>query len=174
MIVAFFVAKQFFWLMVALLSVIAAIAAGIVIYSIFASWDADRSQTPSGADSSEPISEKAIGLINIPTIPDYASAKLKEENMRYDKRLVLVDADGEDRFAAIIKGSFQVGKARESQPTDIVDFARAILIEGKGGRFVCADGRKPGVLKFGVRESSMFRLDAEVAAKLRLPTVGHA
>lgn len=91
--------------------------------------------------------------------------------MNYDTRFALIDTAGDERFAARINGTFQIGKERDATPTDIEAFARAILVDGKDGRFVCADGRKPAVLKFSgrAREAVAYRLDPSVAAKLGIP-----
>lgn len=61
--------------------------------------------------------------------------------MTHDTRLALIDSDGDARYPAIINGSFQIGKGRDQLTTRIEDY----------GRFVCADGRKPGILKFSGR-----------------------
>ena len=94
--------------------------------------------------------------------------------MNHDTRFALIDSDGEERFAAIIDGTFQVGKVRESTPTNIEEFTRAVLVEGRDGRFVCADGRKPAVLKFMGRPRAVvgYRIDASLAAKLGIPASG--
>ena len=94
--------------------------------------------------------------------------------MAHDTRFALIDKAGDERFAAILDGTFQIGKDRRRKPTNIEDFARAILIEGEDGRFVCADGRKPGVLKFSGRatEAIAYRLDPTVALKLGIPEQG--
>ena len=94
--------------------------------------------------------------------------------MTHDTRLALIDREGDARFPAIINGTFQIGKGRDELPTRIEDFARAILIDAKDGRFVCADGRKPGILKFSGRakEAQSYRLDPTIAAKLGIPTQG--
>ena len=68
--------------------------------------------------------------------------------MTHDTRFALIDQSGDERFAAVINGAFQIGKDRRATPSRIEDFAKAILVDGKDGRFVCADGRKPAVLKF--------------------------
>lgn len=95
--------------------------------------------------------------------------------MTHDKRFALIDQQGDTRYAAIIAGSFQVGKERDLLPGNIEDFARAILIDGKGGRFVCADGRKPAVLKYGgrAREACAYKLDPAIALRLGVPPQGH-
>lgn len=95
--------------------------------------------------------------------------------MSHDKRFALIDQQGDARYAAIIAGSFQVGKERDQLPGNIEDFARAILIDGKGGRFVCADGRKPAVLKYGgrAREACAYKLDPAIARRLGVPPQGH-
>ena len=56
----------------------------------------------------------------------------------------------------------------------VEDFARAILIDEKDGRFVCADGRKPGLLKFSgrAREARSYRLDPKIADSLGIPAFG--
>lgn len=95
--------------------------------------------------------------------------------MTHDPRFALIDSDGEERFAAIIEGTFQIGKDRKRTPTNIEDFARAILIDGEDGRFVCSDGRKPGVLKFSgsrAQEARAYRLEPMLATKLGIPAQG--
>lgn len=94
--------------------------------------------------------------------------------MTHDTRFVLIDTDGDERFAAIIDGTFQIGKAKEATPTDIEKFAHAILVDGRGGRFVCADGSKPAVLKFIGQGRSVvgYRLAPQIAAKLGIPPSG--
>jgi hypothetical protein len=96
--------------------------------------------------------------------------------MNHDTRFTLIDKAGDARFAALINGTFQIGKERKRTPTSIEDFARAILIEGEDGRFVCADGRKPAVLKFISKrrdlEAVAYRLDPTLAAKLGIPAQG--
>lgn len=95
--------------------------------------------------------------------------------MTHDNRFALIDQQGDARYAAIIAGSFQVGKERDQLSGNMEDFARAILIEGKGGRFVCADGRKPAVLKYGgrAREACAYKLDPAIALRLSIPPQGH-
>ncbi|MDB5715991.1 MAG: hypothetical protein JWO15_3388 [Sphingomonadales bacterium] len=94
--------------------------------------------------------------------------------MTHDTRFALIDTDGNERFAAIIDGTFQIGKAKDATPTSIDDYARAILIDGYDGRFVCADGRKPGILKFSgrAREAVSYRLAPQIAANLGIPSTG--
>ena len=91
--------------------------------------------------------------------------------MTHDTRFALIDTHGDERFAAIIDGTFQIGKDRRAKPTRIEDFARAILMEGEDGRFVCANGRKPGILKFSgrAREAVSYRLNPMIAANLGIP-----
>lgn len=95
--------------------------------------------------------------------------------MAHNTQFALIDKEGQDRFAAIIKGTYQIGKERKRMPTDIETFARAILVEGEDGRFVRADGTKPGILKYvGKRdlEAVGYRLDPALAAKLGIPATG--
>lgn len=94
--------------------------------------------------------------------------------MTHDPRFALIDTDGDARFAAIIDGTFQIGKDRRQKPTQIEDFARAILIDGEDGRFVCADGRKPAVLKFSgrAREAIAYHLAPQIADQLGIPPIG--
>ena len=94
--------------------------------------------------------------------------------MTHNTKLALIDAAGDERFPAIIGGTFQIGKDRKAKPTRIEDFARAILIDGEDGRFVCADGRKPGILKFSgrAREAVAYRLDPMIASQLGIPANG--
>lgn len=117
---------------------------------------------------------KAIGYWKPSCVAELASLTTNEAEMNQDLKLALIDSDGDERFAAIIDGTFQFGKDRRSKPTSITDFARAILIDGEDGRFVCADGRKPGILKFSgrAREARSYRLDPMIAAQLGIPAFG--
>jgi hypothetical protein len=92
--------------------------------------------------------------------------------MTHDIRFALIDTDGDERFAARIKNTFQIGKAKDGTPTDIEKFAHAILVDGREGRFICADGRKRGTLKFLGRAVVGYRVAPEIAAKLGIPTTG--
>lgn len=94
--------------------------------------------------------------------------------MTHSTKFSLIDTDGDERFAAIIDGTFQIGKDRRSTPTSIEDFAKAILIDGDDGRFVCADGRKPAVLKFSgkARQAVAYRLEPQIAANLGISAYG--
>lgn len=94
--------------------------------------------------------------------------------MKYDPRFALIDTDGDERLAALIHDTFQVGKAKDATPTCIEEFAHAILVEGHGGRFVCADGRKRAVLKFMGKPKAVvaYRLDPVIATKLNIPPSG--
>lgn len=94
--------------------------------------------------------------------------------MTHDTRFALIDTDGDERFAAIINGTFQVGKEKDDTPSDIEKFAHAILVDGRGGRFVCADGRKPALLKFRGKPRAVvgYRVAHEIAAKLGIPPTG--
>lgn len=92
--------------------------------------------------------------------------------MNHNTKLTLIDSDGDERFPAIINGTFQIGKDRRRTPTCIEAFSRAILIEGEDGRFVCRDGRKPAVLKYSGRKVRAYRLDPTIAAKLGIPAQG--
>ena len=93
---------------------------------------------------------------------------------RHDTSFALIDTDGDERFAARINDTFQIGKAKEGTPTDIEKFAHAILVDGRGGRFVCGDGRKPAVLKFIGRPRAVvgYRLYHKIAEKLGIPPTG--
>lgn len=92
--------------------------------------------------------------------------------MNHNAHFALIDSDGDERFPAIINGTFQIGKDRRRTPTCLETFSRAILIEGEDGRFVCRDGRKPAVLKYLGRKVRAYRLDPVIAAKLGIPTQG--
>lgn len=94
--------------------------------------------------------------------------------MTHNTKFALIDTDGDERFAAIIDGTFQIGKDRRAIPTSIEDFAKAILIDGDDGRFVCADGRKPALLKFSgmARKAVAYRLEPQIAANLGIPAYG--
>jgi hypothetical protein len=81
--------------------------------------------------------------------------------MNHNIKFALIDTDGDERFAAILNGTFQIGKDRRATPIRIEEFAKAILLDGEDGRFICADGRKPAVLKFSgkARKAVAYRLD---------------
>ncbi|MCC5610773.1 hypothetical protein LC612_29510 [Nostoc sp. CHAB 5834] len=95
--------------------------------------------------------------------------------MNHNPKFALIDKAGDSRFAAIIDGTYQIGKDRRRKPTSIEDFARAVLIDGEDGRFVCADGRKPALLKYiSTRnvEAVAYRIDPIIAAKLGIDAYG--
>ena len=95
--------------------------------------------------------------------------------MTHNKQFALIDKEGKDRFAALINDTYQIGKDRRRTPKDIETFARAILIEGEDGRFVRADGGKPGILKFRSKrsfEAVAYRLDQAIADRLGIPAYG--
>lgn len=85
-----------------------------------------------------------------------------------DRRFALIDKNGRRRYPQIIKGTFQVGKGRDELPGDLVDFARAILKQGKGGRFMTEDGSSHGILGYGgrAREAVAYELDPAIAAAI--------
>ena len=88
--------------------------------------------------------------------------------MTYDTRFALIDSDGVKRYAQKLDGTFQVGKDRQATPTDLAAFARAVLIDGHGGRFVRADRSKHGILGYGgrSREARGYVLDPTIASQL--------
>lgn len=92
----------------------------------------------------------------------------------FDDRFALIDREGQYRYAQVIDGTFQVGKSRDQLLTSLVEFAAAILIEGKGGRFTRADRSKHGILGYGgrAREAIGYELDAKVAQQLNVPALG--
>ena len=95
--------------------------------------------------------------------------------MAHDKRFALIDKAGRERFAAFIAGSFQIGKDRKRLPTDLETFVRAILLEGEGGRFICANGTMPAVLKYSTQKDLQavgYRLDPLIAARLGISAQG--
>jgi hypothetical protein len=94
--------------------------------------------------------------------------------MTHNTKFALIDTDGDERFAAIINGTYQIGKDRRATPARIEDFAEAILVDGEDGRFVCANGSKPGVLKFSGRgrKAVAYRLDPQLAGSLGIPAQG--
>lgn len=95
--------------------------------------------------------------------------------MPHGRRFALIDKQGRKRFAAIINGTFQIGKDRRRTPADLVTFARAILVEGEDGRFECADGTMKGVLTFISKRDVVavaYDLDPAIAAKLGIPAQG--
>ncbi|MBB5713164.1 hypothetical protein FHT02_004434 [Sphingomonas xinjiangensis] len=167
------------WLL--LISVAVAIAATVVLlaFSFFSKRQLEREYRELGAricaprvcsdDMSPPadqIAHEAIGYRSASCVAD--SASNHGGHMKHDTRFALIDTAGDERFAARINGTFQIGKERDATTTDIEAFARAVLIDGQGGRFVCSDGRKPAVLKFSGRakEAVAYRLDPAIARKL--------
>ena len=88
--------------------------------------------------------------------------------MTYDKRFALIDSDGIKRYAQKLDGTFQVGKDRRATPSDLTTFARAILVDGHGGRFTRADRSKHGILGYGgrSREARGYILDPAIAAQI--------
>ena len=53
--------------------------------------------------------------------------------MAHDTRFALIDRDGDERFAAIVDGTFQIGKDRKNKPNSLEQFARAITGKGAAG-----------------------------------------
>ncbi len=95
--------------------------------------------------------------------------------MNYNPKFALIDKAGDARYAAIIDGTYQIGKDRRRKPSTVEDFARAILLNGEDGRFVCADGRKPALLKYiSTRnlEAVAYRLDPVIAVRLGIDSSG--
>ncbi|PWG03527.1 hypothetical protein [Sphingosinicella humi] len=92
----------------------------------------------------------------------------------FDKRFYLVTKDGSKRFAARIDGQFQIGKYREETFANLADFARAVIINGKGGRFSSANGVSKSILVYGARTRSVaaYWLDPSVAAEAGLASEG--
>lgn len=93
---------------------------------------------------------------------------------RYDKRFALIDRDGQRRYAQILGGTFQLGKARDATPSDLCDFASAVLKQGKSGRFTRTDGSRHGILGFGgrSREATGYELDPSIATRIGVPPRG--
>lgn len=91
-----------------------------------------------------------------------------------DRRFALIDRAGRRRYAQIINGTFQVGKARTALPTNLHAFARYIIEDGNGGRFATGDGVKHGILGYGARarEAVAYELDPAVAALAGVPRSG--
>lgn len=164
--------KPLFWIIVVVLGFIAACFLVMGIASLVIWWEKTSQTKPSAKKIAS--DEKAIGQTAKACVADYASSNVKEANMTHDKRFALIDRDGDARYAAIIAGTYQIGKGRDALPTNVEDFARAILMQGKDGRFVCADGRKPGVLKYSGRaqEARAYKLDPTIARKLGIPPQG--
>ena len=165
--------RPLFWVLAVVFGVIAALFA---VAGALMLWEKLSKPRPAPwFDEKNALSEKAIGQRAKPCVAESASDKSKEVHMTHDKRFALIDKAGDERFAAIINGTFQIGKERRRTPPDIETFARAILIEGEDGRFVCSDGRKGGVLKFISKrdlEAVAYRLDPTIAAKLGIPAQG--
>ena len=166
--------RPLFWVLAIVFGFIAALFAFAGALMLWEKLSKPR-PTPLWIDEKNAPNEKAIGQRAKPCVAESASDISKEVHMTHDTRLALIDSDGDTRFPAIINGTFQIGKGRDELPTRIEDFARAILIDEKDGRFVCADGRKPGILKFSGRakEARSYRLDPTIAAQLGIPAYGN-
>ena len=172
LLLAYVIFQPLFWVLIVVFGIIAALFAfaGALLL-----WEKISKPRPAPwIEQKNAPCEKAIGHRVDPCVAESASDKPVEAHMTHDTRLALIDREGDVRFPAIINGTFQIGKGRDELPTRIEDFARAILIDAKDGRFVCADGRKPGILKFSGRakEAQSYRLDPTVAAKLGIPAQG--
>lgn len=91
-----------------------------------------------------------------------------------DRRFALIDSEGERRYPQLIDGTFQIGKSRDALPRHLSDFARAVLCDGRGGRFTRADGSKRGILGYGgkSREAVAYELDGAIAQDLGIPIRG--
>ena len=118
------------------------------------------------------------GIAGIPAVqpPRSVSAMVPTPAGAYtvDRRFALIDREGRHRYAQILNGTFQVGKARTALPSDLGSFARAIINDGEGGRFASGDGSKHGILGYGgrAREAVAYELDAAVAKRAGVPTSG--
>jgi hypothetical protein len=97
---------------------------------------------------------------------------LADQLIGYDRRFALIDTEGQYRYAQILKSTFQVGKARAETPTDLVTFARAILVDHKGGRFIRSDKSQRGILKYGRQAAQSYLLDPAIAWKIGVPSRG--
>lgn len=172
LLVTYVIFRPLFWVLMIGLGIIAALFA---VAGALLLWEKlSKPRLPSSIEEKNASREKAIGQRVDPCVAESASDKPKEAHMTHDTRLAVIDTDGDERFPAIINGTFQIGKERKRTPTCIEAFARAILIEGEDGRFVCRDGRKPGILKFSgrARKATSYRLDPMIAAKLGIPAQG--
>jgi hypothetical protein len=167
LVVTYIFLKPIFWLLIAALVFIAVCFAVIALAAMGERFS--RSSQQKNA-----LAEKAIGQRSNPCVADWASLEPEEAPMTHNTKFALIDTDGDERFAAIIDGTFQIGKDRRATPTRIEDFAKAILVDGKDGRFVCADGRKPALLKFSgkARKAVAYRLEPSIAANLGIPAYG--
>ena len=170
LLLSYAIFRPLFWVLVVVLGVIAALFAFAGTLMLWEKLVKPR-HTPWIAEKSSPR-EKAIGQRAKPCVAESASNKPLEAHMTHDTRLALIDSDGDTRYPAIIKGTFQIGKDRRRTPTCIEAFSRAILIEGEDGRFVCRDGRKRAVLKYKGHKVRAYRLDPTIAAKLGIPPQG--
>jgi hypothetical protein len=164
LLITYIFAQPLFWFLVTLLCLLAIALATLAVLKLC---------DPLFSIKGKRKAQEAIGFRVAPYVARLASNK--GGNMAHDTRFALIDTDGDARFAAIIDGTFQNGKAKDATPTNIEEFARAILFDGKDGRFVCADGRKPGILKSSgrAREAVAYRVAPEIAAKLGIPPQGN-
>jgi hypothetical protein len=174
LVATYILIRPIFWLLIAVLAFIAAcfVVIGLCIVWEWFSLSSRRPKPMFGQKNA--LAEKAIGQRPKPCVADVASLEPMEAHMTHNTKFALIDTDGDERFAAIIDGTFQIGKDRRTTPTRIEDFAKAILIDGEDGRFVCSDGRKPAVLKFSgkAREAVAYRLDPQIATSLGIPALG--
>ena len=129
-----------------------------------------RESTP--ISGREVRSEKAIVQPVEPCVRQQASTTQRRQRMTYDKRFALIDSQGRRRYAQILNGTYQIGKASDETPTDLTSFARAVLLHGKDGRFRCQTGEKQGILGYGKRECRAYELDHAIAAQVGVPAKG--
>jgi hypothetical protein len=161
-------AKPVFWLLIAVLGFIAVCFA---VIGLCMAWERlsrplDRAKPVRPEENA--VAEKAIGQTQKPCVARSASATATRQSVTYDKRFALIDSEGHHRYAQLLNGTYQVGKDRRATPSELRSFARAILVEGHGGRFTRSDGSKHGILGYGgrSREARGYILDPVIAAQI--------
>ena len=92
----------------------------------------------------------------------------------FDKRFYLVTTDGSKRYAAVMNGAYQIGKERDEVHTSLAAFARAVILQGKGGRFSSANGVSKSILAYRptARSVTGYWLDPDVAKEAGVPSEG--
>lgn len=177
-----------FWLTI---SVIIGIAAFVTFFTLYEMRVASRSRSDGGHGGTDTSQTAKVPLrkhtsnsghgvsgefaIVHPSgvwVAHEASPNLRRQGMTHDTRFALIDSTGRKRYAQILDGTFQIGKAADEKPTDLADFARAILLRKKDGRFRCKTGRMTGILGYGKRECKAYELDAKIASTIGVPERG--
>jgi hypothetical protein len=91
--------------------------------------------------------------------------------MKYSPLFTLISVDGVRRHLELVDGAYAVGKKRK--PATLSEAIRAVLLEGKGARFMTSGGTHKGVLSWSTaRTICAYELDPGLAAQLGVAPTG--